>query len=132
MATDPAVRRSLRRKVWTGTGTTIRVALSHRDLGGHLNSGQRIVGTTLTDRLKRVIPLLPIIRRLPGPFKLKVAAITGKVLPSGLHAAAAVPVPVKYLRQLTSGIVDILGCDHGGNRSVDLMLALACDLNVGP
>ena len=132
MATDPAVRRSLRRRVWTGTGTTIRVALSHRDLGGHLNSGQRMVGTTLTDRLKRVIPLLPIIRRPPGPFKLKVAAITGKVLPSGLHAAAAVPVPVKYLRQLTSGIVDILGCDHGGNRSVDLMLALACDLNVDP
>ena len=91
-----------------------------------------MVGATLAEHLKRAIPLLPIIRRLPGPFKLKVAAITGKVLPSGLHAAAAVPVPVKYLRQLTSGIVDILGCDHGGNRSVDLMLALACDLNVDP
>merc|ERR1711949_136464 len=59
-------------------------------------------------------------------------ALKGKVLPAGLYAAAAVPVPAKYLRQLTTGIVDSLGCEHGGNRSVDLMLALACDLDVDP
>eukprot|EP00969_Alexandrium_andersonii_P311242 13752934-Alexandrium_andersonii.AAC.1 len=62
-----------------------------RDLGGHLSTTRRYVGTTLTTRLRAAARVTADISRLPVPTQTRIQIARAKVLPAALFGGIAAP-----------------------------------------
>ena len=80
-STCPATRAELRMKRWTHINSTVQVCNSVRDLGGHLNFGVALCGTTFNKRLQRAITMARALAFKPWGLASKQSLTHMLILP---------------------------------------------------
>eukprot|EP00969_Alexandrium_andersonii_P105552 4656863-Alexandrium_andersonii.AAC.1 len=65
LASEPGLRAAFKAHVFPGMTKPVKQALDMRDLGSHLNLAKKAVGTTLSARLTKAIPLARAVGSLP-------------------------------------------------------------------
>ena len=113
---DSAIRSSLASEHWAYLDTFIPVVLHLRDLGSHLNTTTRNIGTTLTKRMQRCIGRLGRLRHLPLDIATKLKLLTTNVFAAGLYGCEATFANENVLQSLSTATLDALG-HTSSNRS---------------
>eukprot|EP00969_Alexandrium_andersonii_P203876 9008188-Alexandrium_andersonii.AAC.1 len=75
-----------------------------RDLGSHLNLAKRAVGTTLSSRLAKAIPLARAVGSLPVQPSRGQQLAKMKVLPFALYGVEATPIPKAKMARLRAAM----------------------------
>ena len=79
--TCPGTREQLARKFWVAIGACVQVVTSMRDLGGHMNLGLVLCGSTLNARLLRAITMARALAAKPWGLHDKLKLVKGLILP---------------------------------------------------
>ena len=72
-------------------GRTVPTVSDFRDLGGHLSTAARIVGTTLTERMRQATKATARLNRRRARYADKAEVIRMKLLPMGLYECEVAP-----------------------------------------
>ena len=97
-----------------------------RDLGTHVNVGEKLVGKTVNDRVDEAIKILRKIRRFPISKKKKAILIRTAGLSKALYGCEAAPVGTAHTKKLGKAILDIIG-PKSGKRSRSLAFSVCSD-----
>ena len=110
-STDPNMRQLLKHKNWDALGTTLKVELNFRDLGGHLNSTNAINAITLTNRLIGAIQGIERLTRTPLSYETKQHIIRASSLHFGLYGCEASHANETFLGKLAASISKATGAN---------------------
>ena len=124
-ATNRSHRIALARKIWRNVKSRIPVKGSARDLGAHLCVSGCIHGATLTVRVRRAIPMVRRIAKMPMHIVRKCRTIKGKIYSSSPYACAATRVSRKAAQALESAVADVMAGATNVLRSPELACMLA-------
>ena len=116
-----AVRANDRQKLRT---SSLKVALSARELGAHINFCKRSGNCTLVERITSLGPTWMMMRSSLSPYKHKVTALKMLAWPRSLHEVSVAPLGPLHFVGLRAGAMKGLRQDRiGSNPSLHLPLA---------
>eukprot|EP00435_Cladocopium_sp_Y103_P022302 s1286_g5.t1 len=101
----------------------LRVELSCRNLGAHVQFSRKHTNSVQLDRFSQVAAVWPRLRSSAGSYEQKLRAIKVSAWPRALHAISATTVSLAAFQQLRAGAVKALDADGAGvNAHVHLGL----------
>ena len=107
-STCPMFRKWLSGHTWPLLDKTIDVSQHFRDLGTHINTAARFVGSTLTDRMNKAVASVNRMRWLPHDFNQKAMFVLSAALSAGLYGCEAAWANETALASLTSAIANVV------------------------
>ena len=125
-------RKYLRTYSWPKVGGCISVLLHFRDLGTHVNTTSRFVGSTLTERIEQAIKCDMRFRWLPHTFLEKIKFILSSALSAGLYGCEAAWANEAALARLTTIIANTISHSAALRSNAILFSLQACKAEVDP
>ena len=95
----------LKQHFWTHTQARDPCVTTSRDLGGQLNVGSTLCGTTLIIRIGKAIRLFDLLQRMPWDRNAKLRVVRTLILPTALYGCEVAPPGERQLGLLTIAIV---------------------------
>ena len=123
-STCTATRDELRCKHWVHANSTIQVCNSVRDLGGHLNFGIALCGSTFNARLRRAITMARALAFKPWGHTNKVSLIHMLILPLACYGSEAAAPADHMWAQLATAIAACIA-PHNGHTSNSITFIVA-------
>ena len=122
-SSSAAARKWLSTHRWDKPRRTIKVITDGRDLGAHMSAAaNRIVGTTLTNRMQKVSDELEVLNRVKAPYSRKAMIIRSAKLPKALYGCEVAPANELVLQKLRTRLTKTLAYTTE-QRSADLTFA---------
>ena len=110
-STNRTTRKKLRLHKWTALNNkTVDVITNGRDLGSHLNTGDRLTGTTIVARIKDTIKTATRLARTDFTHEKKAMAVEAVLSAKALYATEAAPASQDWIRKLSTAITRAVGC----------------------